>query len=40
MPDIIAYLIVFALGFAGGYAVREQMSRKRRRCYSAWRSST
>jgi len=31
MPDIIFYLVVFALGFAGGYSVREYMSRKRHR---------
>jgi hypothetical protein len=31
MPDMIAYLIVFAFGFAAGYGVREQVSRKRRR---------
>ena len=31
MPDIIFYLFVFALGFAGGYGVREYMSRMRRR---------
>jgi hypothetical protein len=23
MPDIVLYLIVFALGFGGGYGVRE-----------------
>jgi hypothetical protein len=40
MPDIIAYLIVFVLGFAGGHAEREQMSRRRRRRYAAERSST
>jgi hypothetical protein len=33
MPDMIAYLIVFVLGFAAGYGVREQASRKRRRRY-------
>jgi hypothetical protein len=31
MPDIVLYLIVFALGFVGGYGVREYMSRKRHR---------
>jgi hypothetical protein len=31
MPDIIAYLIVFAFGFAAGYGVRDRVSRKRRR---------
>jgi len=31
MPDMVAYLIVLALGFAAGYGVREQMSRQRHR---------
>jgi hypothetical protein len=31
MPDIVLYLIVFALGFGAGYGVREYMSRKRHR---------
>jgi len=31
MPDTIVYLIVLALGFAGGYGVRECMSRRRHR---------
>jgi hypothetical protein len=41
MSDSILFLIVFALGFASGYGVREYMSRKRRRRYSAgaWRKN-
>jgi hypothetical protein len=39
MPDIIAYLIVFALGFASGYGVRDYVSRKRRREAAARRGS-
>lgn len=31
MPDIAAILVVFGLGFALGYFVREQISRKRHR---------
>jgi hypothetical protein len=31
MPDIIFYLFFSALGFAGGYGVRDYVSRKRRR---------
>jgi hypothetical protein len=31
MPDIVVYLVVFGLGFAAGYAVREYISRQRRR---------
>jgi len=31
MSDSILYLIVFALGLAAGYCVREYMSRKRHR---------
>ena len=31
MPDTFFYLIVLALGFAGGYGVREYMSRRRHR---------
>jgi hypothetical protein len=30
MPDIVVYLVVFGLGFAG-YAVREYISRQRHR---------
>jgi len=39
MPDIIANLVVFALGFAVGYGVREHVSRKRRRRHAAERGS-
>src|SRR5262249_7216555 len=31
MLDTIVYLILLALGFAGGYGVREYMSRRRHR---------
>jgi hypothetical protein len=31
MPDIVVYLVVFGLGFAAGYAVREYISRQRHR---------
>jgi len=35
MPDIaIVFLVGCALGFAVGYGVREQMSRKRRRRFA------
>jgi len=35
MPDIaIVFLVGCALGFGAGYAVREHLSRKRRRRYS------
>ena len=34
METLIAFLVVFALGFGVGYRVREQKSRNRRRCYA------
>jgi hypothetical protein len=37
MPDTVVYLIVLALGFAGGYGVRDYMSRKRHRDAAARR---
>jgi len=37
MPDMIAYLIVFAFGLAAGYGVRDYVSRKRRRDAAARR---
>jgi hypothetical protein len=31
MPELTITFVIFALGFAGGYGVREYMSRKRHR---------
>jgi hypothetical protein len=31
MPDTAIIFVIFALGFAAGYGVREYMSRKRHR---------
>jgi hypothetical protein len=33
METLIAFLVVFALGFAVGYGIRERKSRNRRRRY-------